>query len=207
MYQIILAVFFIPVFLSAQLSDIDGKTYSSLKIGNAVWMAENLSVTKFRNGDPIPLAVSSEDWVEHWLNEKPAYCHIDNNPAKGILYNWYAVSDSRNLAPDGWRVANDADWAALAKHYGGWKSAGKRMRYAPKGKKKKTATNLFNAFEPTRMRYMSGAFEESSDKSYWWSSTPKESAAGYRWISQTENGLNSDMCNKKTGYSIRCVKE
>lgn len=91
------------------ISDIDGNTYDIIKIGNQWWMAENLKVTHYQNGDPIPNVISSSDWVNL---KTGAYCIYDNNFANvatyGRLYNWYAVVDKRNIAPKGWHVPTDA---------------------------------------------------------------------------------------------------
>ena len=79
-----------------------------VKIGDQIWMAENLNVTKFRNGDLIPEARSIYEWVNAGENKKPAFCYVNNDPNTvsqyGILYNWYAVNDSRGLAPEGWHI-------------------------------------------------------------------------------------------------------
>lgn len=79
----------------------------SVKIDSQTWMTENLSVVTFRNGDPILVAKSINEWVNAGNNKTPALCYINNDPNtvnKGILYNWYAVNDSRGLAPEGWHI-------------------------------------------------------------------------------------------------------
>ena len=85
------------------VKDIDGNSYKTVKIGEQIWMAENLKVTQYRNGDPIPNLTDENDWEN---TEQGAYCNYDNNEDKvktyGRLYNWYAVDDKRGLAPNGW---------------------------------------------------------------------------------------------------------
>jgi len=85
----------------------------SITIGTQVWMAENLNVTVFRNGDPIYEAKSKEEWYNAGEQKKPAFCYFNNDPTSvskyGILYNWYAVIDPRGLAPEGWRVPSHTD--------------------------------------------------------------------------------------------------
>jgi uncharacterized protein (TIGR02145 family) len=79
-----------------------------VKIGDQTWMAENLIVIKFRNGDLIPEARSIKEWVNAGENKEPAFCYVNNDPNTvsqyGVLYNWYAVNDPRGLAPEGWYI-------------------------------------------------------------------------------------------------------
>lgn len=86
-------------------------------IGNQTWMAENLNVTKFQNGDPIPEAKSAEEWRIAGENKQAAFCYINNDPSTvtkyGVLYNWYAMNDKRGLAPEGWRIPKENDFQIL----------------------------------------------------------------------------------------------
>jgi TonB family protein len=83
-------------------------------IGSHEWMTKNLNVERFRNGDLIPQAATREDWQSSALNKRPAWCYYNCDPSNadkyGKLYNWYAVNDSRGLAPAGFRVAIAEDW-------------------------------------------------------------------------------------------------
>ncbi len=91
--------------------------YNSVKIGNQVWMTENLNVDRFRNGELIPEAKTKEEWIKAGENKQPAWCYYNNDPSNGKkygkLYNWYAVSDSRGLAPENWRIPSDKEWVLL----------------------------------------------------------------------------------------------
>ncbi len=99
---------------TATITDIDGNIYNVVKIGEQWWMAENLKVTRFQNGDPILRVDSNTQWP---LITSPAYCVYDNDDFNkqemGLLYNWYAVTDSRNIAPEGWHVPTDQDFLDL----------------------------------------------------------------------------------------------
>jgi uncharacterized protein (TIGR02145 family) len=85
----------------------------TINIGSQVWMVKNLDVSTVRNGDPIPQAKTNEEWEKAADNKKPAWCYYNNsitNGAKyGKLYNWYAVSDSRGIAPVGYHVPTDGE--------------------------------------------------------------------------------------------------
>jgi uncharacterized protein (TIGR02145 family) len=92
---------------NVSISDLN-KTYQTILIGKQTWMKENLNVSFFRNGDPIPEAKTNEEWIAAGTQGNPAWCHYGNDPKNdekyGKLYNWYAVSDPRGLAPVGWKI-------------------------------------------------------------------------------------------------------
>lgn len=101
-----------------------------VSIGNQVWMTENLNVDRFRNGDRIPQAKTSEEWRKAGANEQPAWCYFDNDPENGKkygkLYNWYTVNDPRGIAPIGFHVPSDDEWVQLVDYLG--RDAGKKMK-------------------------------------------------------------------------------
>ncbi len=95
------------------MTDNDGNVYRTVKIGNQWWMAENLRVTHYRNGDLIPNATDAAEWDVL----SGAFCYYDNDKKNaaiyGALYNWYAVDDERNIAPEGWHVPSDEEWKEM----------------------------------------------------------------------------------------------
>ena len=102
-------------------------TPKEVKIGTQVWMTRNLATDTFRNGDPIFEAKTDDEWLNACLDEKPAWCYYRNEASNGSvygkLYNWFAVIDSRGLAPLGWHIPNDNEWNQLITHLGGKDSA------------------------------------------------------------------------------------
>ena len=108
------------------------ENYLETKIGNQIWMAYNLDVEKFTNGDEIPLVESIEEWKNAGLNKKPAMCYyngdVESKTKFGIIYNWYALNDKRGIAPKGWRVASLKDWEILISFLGGTNIAGKKLK-------------------------------------------------------------------------------
>lgn len=107
--------------------------YDEVIIGNQVWMAKNLDVDRFRNGDPIPEANTPEQWCTAYENREPAWCYYNNRigigDRYGKLYNWYAVIDPRGLAPKGWKIPRYDDWGRLIDYLGGDRAAGIMMKY------------------------------------------------------------------------------
>jgi len=104
----------------------------SIKIGNQTWTTKNLDVATFRNGDLIPQAKTDEEWEAAGENKQPAWCYHENNTANGTkygkLYNWYAVNDTRGLAPTGYHIPTDEEWTVLSTFLGGEDVAGKKMK-------------------------------------------------------------------------------
>ena len=103
-----------------------------VKIGTQVWMAENLNVFYFKNGDAIPVVKTAEEWKKADENQQPACCYYENNAENGktygLLYNWYAVNDKRGLAPAGYHIPTEAEWTKLTTYLGGEEVAGTKMK-------------------------------------------------------------------------------
>ena len=125
MKQVLTIVFIGLVFLGyGQLIDErDGKTYKTVKIGDQLWMAENLHSFYFQNGDPIPIVKSKEAWDFAAYTEKPACCYYENKSENGdkygLIYNWYAVNDPRGLAPKSWHIPSGDEKDKLIEFVGG----------------------------------------------------------------------------------------
>lgn len=90
-----------------------------VQIGKQIWTAKNLDLDEFRNGDKITQARTTEEWIECLQNKKPAFCYYGNNKkfsyGYGKLYNYYAITDQRGLAPEGWSIPTAKDWLELKK--------------------------------------------------------------------------------------------
>lgn len=104
------------------VTDVDGNVYKTITIGKQTWMAENLKVTHFRNGEAITNETDLGKWGSFQITTS-AYCWYNNDVSNkniyGAMYNWYAASDSRNIAPLGWHVSSVDDWQTLGSHLGG----------------------------------------------------------------------------------------
>lgn len=103
------------------VTDIDGNVYQTVKIGSQEWMAENLRVTKYRDGAPVILDTSKTTWG-NGTTEK--YCYYNNITDAdsirkyGAIYNWFVVNpvNPGNIAPTGWHVPSDSEWTVLEKN-------------------------------------------------------------------------------------------
>ena len=99
-------------------------------IGSQVWTTNNLDVKIYRNGDAIPQVTTSTAWAALTTG---AWCWYNNDSATnaatyGKLYNWYAVNDSRGLAPSGYHIPTDVEWTKLTDYLGGLSVAGGKIR-------------------------------------------------------------------------------
>lgn len=115
---------------SEKANYISQKEDKVITIGKQVWMTENLNVSSFRNGEPIQEAKTKEEWILAGKQGKPAWCYYENDPnyevKYGKLYNWFAVSDPRGLAPIGWRIPNFEDFNLLDSHI--WSDVGLKLK-------------------------------------------------------------------------------
>jgi len=180
---------------------------SEVIIGAQVWMAKNLEITTFRNGDPIPQAASDEAWSIAVQNKQPAYCY--NGETYGKLYNWYAINDQRGLAPEGWHIPSDAEWTQLCDYLGGEGVAGKKMKSTSGWNNKGNGTNEsgFNGL-PGGYRNNYGPFRYQGDNGHWWSAAEVSSdGAYYRGLVHNGDNLFRDDSGKVGGFSVRCLRD
>jgi uncharacterized protein (TIGR02145 family) len=174
----------------------ENQKYKTMKIGNTTWTVQNLNVSTFRNGDPIPQAKSEEEWKIAGIKKQPAWCYYNNDSnngkSQGKLYNWYVVMDSRGIAPEGWRVPTEGDWEQLSSLLGGPKLAGIKMK-STKGwdpsefyKTNGNGNNLsgFSGL-PSGERDIDGKFDDNGLVGNWWSSS-----YGQIWTNDSHGRIN-----------------
>ena len=194
-------------------SDIDGNVYHAVVIGTQVWMVENLKTTKYRNGNTITNVTTGTAWA---ASTTGAYCWYNNNSTYkalfGALYNWYAVYDSRGIAPLGWHVPTDAEWTTLTTFLSGESVSG--------GKLKETGTTHWSSPNtgatnetgflalPGGNINISGAFSLLLNNGFWWSSTEYSTTnSWFRTIYSTNATMTRANDSKRIGLSVRCIKD
>ncbi|SVB04445.1 uncharacterized protein METZ01_LOCUS157299 [marine metagenome] len=204
--------------------DIDGNFYESVQIGEQLWMAENLKVTHFNNGDEIPTGYSASEWD---TIHDDAYAVYDDDPANaeiyGNLYNYYAVDDSRGICPENYHIPTDDEWYVLLEYLGGdsgenWIIAGGKMKdvgtiedgdgrwYAPN-----EGANNESGFTaiPAGFRLNDGQYYESGYYGIFWSSTAEYyTNAFFMWyLLHDDSRLYRGLFDSQTGLSVRCLKD
>lgn len=213
-----------PVQETGSVTDVEGNVYKAIKIGNQWWMAENLKVKKYRNGNPIPQSQSDTQWKD----TLSAYCLYDNNPVSpGLLYNWYSVHDTNNIAPAGWHVPSDDEWKVLEQYLGMSKSDADKMNWrgthegdklkiaAPQGWTSYGAVWATNESGFTALaggcRLFNSVWGDPGlfSTGFWWSSTENTSnkQAWYRYLDYKNTNVFRFYGSKNYGFSIRCVKD
>jgi uncharacterized protein (TIGR02145 family) len=180
------------------VTDIDGNTYVTVKIGEQWWMAENLKVTHYRNGDSIPNITADVQWS---AIDTGAWCSYDNNPDYvehyGRLYNWYGVTDNRNIAPTGWHVATNDEWIALITILGGEITAGDELgKYS------------FNTHPGGYRLFADGDFQYLDSWGSWWASTTYDVNSAWNVTTSTSGSwIGRASEDKRMGSSVRCVQD
>jgi uncharacterized protein (TIGR02145 family) len=197
---------------ATNVTDVDGNVYPIVTIGSQVWMAQNLKVNHYRNGDTIPNVIANNDWDSLTIG---ACCIYNTNSnlvsTYGSLYNWYAVTDNRNIAPVGWHIATDAEWQTLIDYLGGTDVAGGKLKEAGYDhwlNPNTGATNEsgFSAL-PGGEREGNGTYGYMGVDGYFWSSTEFDSSrAWYRPLRAGSSVITRNYGGKDFAFSIRCVK-
>ena len=205
------------------LTDIDGNTYKTIKIGDQWWMAENLKVSHYRNGDPITHITNQGEWHTIYLHYG-AYCAYGNDESNadtyGYLYNWVAVHDNRHIAPEGWHVPSYSEWRKLEMFLGMSEAESKDdwWRGTTEGSKLKSRSGWHNEGNgtdevgftalPAGYRGTGGNFENLGRNTSFWTATQGiESTALIRKLDWDRSDIFSIDTNKRYGYSVRLVKD
>jgi len=188
-------------------------------IGKQTWMAENLDIGVFQNGEVIPEAASAIAWEQAGKSELPAWCYYKYDPENGTkhgrLYNWWAVKDVRGLAPEGWRIPSDDDWDELATLLGGAEKSAPRLKVIKGWTKLKGNLGGKNTNESGFSGLPSGycapwgfSYDQGKIGKFW---SDTEAPGGAISISAYHlyygnDGLNSSLEFKAVGLSVRCIK-
>jgi uncharacterized protein (TIGR02145 family) len=198
------------------VEDIDGNIYQTVTIGTQIWLAENMKVTHYNNGDTIPNVIDDIEWINLTTG---AYCDYKNTESNssiyGKLYNWYTMEDSLNICPSGWHVPTEAEWTTLSNFLGGDGVAG--------GKLKETGTTHWNSPNtgatnetgftalPGGCRVYTAHFDSTffvlNRNAYFWSLTDSGYQAKVRYLMNDRSSFFRDEKDKGWGFSVRCIKD
>ena len=182
-FLLILFYFFFSFHVSSQLK-------------SWVWDTQDLKVTKFRNGEGLFFAQTDEEWERASEEGLAAYYFYDGDISKGVLYNWYAVNDSRGLAPYEWRVPTKGDFDSLI-------SANKEIN----SREEKSGFILdlkYNGY-----RTGDGFVSSIGQASYIWTSTKVQNDYMHSYSCMVLKADQNPMlikASKDEGYCVRCIR-
>ena len=207
----------------------DGQIYKTVKIGDQVWMAENLN---YADSVKTP-SLLKRSWC---YNNKAENCAV-----AGRLYTWLAAIDSLKLAtdaanpqdcgllksctlpdtvqgicPPGWHLPTDTEWIILFTEVGGESTAGKALKSQTGWNESGNGSDAYGfSALPAGLRYSGGAFGLGGYYAYFWSATETYSNPRYSY-----HGDADDMClfssyeetglyhhDKGSAISVRCLKD
>ncbi|MCB0764134.1 MAG: fibrobacter succinogenes major paralogous domain-containing protein, partial [Flavobacteriales bacterium] len=205
------------------IEDFDGNHYGTVVIGNQKWMTSNLRTSRYSNGDPILYLPIPSQWAADvsgawsYYNGDAAY-----NDTYGKFYNWFAVTDPRNVCPTGWRVPTDADWKELEMQLGltqtlagtyGWRgntaNIGGQLKYVEVWQSPNAGATNSSGFMalPGGYKSVDGSFVGFGTEGFWWSATEHDpSLAWIRILSYQQEGTGRYQYLKQHGLYVRCVK-
>ena len=216
------------------VSDVDGNSYDAVKIGEQVWMKQNLRTTKYADGTPISQGEGYSSNACWYYPDSNAY----NKPTYGLLYNWKALmrnssSSSMNpsgvqgICPNGWHVPSDAEWTQFTDYVGsqiqyqcnsssiyfakalastiGWESSTEECAVG-----NLPLENDATGFcaRPADCSNHSAAHINFGRYAYFWTSTERDNGKAYgRRLSWCTGGIYRVTKDKYFGFSVRCVRD
>ncbi|HRZ96984.1 MAG TPA: fibrobacter succinogenes major paralogous domain-containing protein [Paludibacter sp.] len=190
------------------ISDIDGNIYKTITIGTQTWMAENLRVTRFRNGELIPTKTLDDTFTE----SVEKYQFEQMNPeVYGKLYSWYAATDSRNICPEGYHLPSEEEWNTLINYLGGSSIAGSKMK--EEGLihwiTNTSATNEsgMTALPAGFLNAMQSMTFNSGTSNWWASNTYKPDSGISIYLIGNSSNTQKMNANRNSALSIRCIKD
>lgn len=209
------------------MQDIDGNIYKTIQIGNQVWMAENIRVTRYANGDtikttPLPtFSVSDEDSPNY---QWPPNGDETNVLTYGRLYTWYAATDDRSIAPSGWHLPTDTECTELERALGmaqydtgieGFNGTNEGSQLAGNAKLwNNGALKNDPAFGSTGFNAIPAGYcwiylfgDIGTNCLFWTASNYDSDFAWSRRINYDNSKIKKTIHLKKAGFSVRCIKD
>ncbi len=210
---------------TTSVTDIDGNVYPTVIIGTQEWMAEDLRVTTYPNGDAIPHITDNTAWVnlgDNNTDDAYSFYNNDNTTDYGALYTYAAaIADNwtrdnnvnQGICPDGWHLPTDSEWTTLTDYLGGESVAGGEMKEAGLTHWDDPNTGASNSSGFTglpggfRSTYY-GTVEGVGINGTWWSSTEGSSSYAYHRVLYYHNAYVYRYGGDKSyGFCVRCIRD
>lgn len=197
----------LPALNQDEITDIDGIRYKTVRIGDQVWMAENLRTLRYQDGSLISNVTDGSIWSQLTTG---SWVHYNNDQVLGEtygkLYNWYAVADERNMCPVGWEVPSYDEWTQLISYLG--TDTGLKMKSDAdwSGSGSGTDESGFSGL-PGGIRSFDGTYSLTTDNAFWWSSSEGEGVSAWYWgLGSNSSGHSWGEYSQNGGMSVRCIR-
>jgi uncharacterized protein (TIGR02145 family) len=206
-------------------AEVQNISMNYVTIGNQNWLAKNLDVSEFNNGNKLIFAKTRLEWDEACENKQGAYCYSkfnSENESYGKIYNWYAVKDSRKLAPIGWHIPNDKEWDELTENLGGFSTAGLKLKSTNKWSKNNgDNSSKFNAL-PAGSILQNFESEVGREAWFWSIDQGKTENSDFIYVNYRELDCFGNNFSKSSftlsqsknhknifnfGMAVRCIKD
>ena len=193
------------------MTDQQGNVYKTIVIGAQEWMAENIKTTIYRNGNAIANITDNTQWEGLTTGAWASYTNDSQFDCPyGKLYNWYAVADPRHVCPTGWHEPTDAEWTMLTDYLGGEAVAGGKMKTISGWQAPNQSATNESGFSglPGGYRGSDGDFGIVGGYGLWWSSSESGTVnAWYRYLYYNDGGAYQGSSNRRSGVSVRCLRD
>jgi uncharacterized protein (TIGR02145 family) len=197
----------------------DAKVYKTVKIGAQTWMAENLNYGTY---------LVETDSINQYQIEAQKFCYdnqVSNCDTGGGLYQWHtamgfakecgdgskicadqiSIENHQGICPGGWHVPKQSEWDLLTTRLGRSRVANKMKLFSFDG----TNSSGFSALGVGYRHYNTG-FYDKNNFAYFWDA---EEVSGdgnsgyYHNLWRPGSGLYRNSHGKRSGYSVRCLKD
>lgn len=204
------------------VSDIDGNTYKTVKIGDQWWMCDNLRVKHFQDGSNI-IYIGNLNQDTNWAQSTQAAFSFVNDTVFGCYYNHLAVQDVKKLAPVGWHIPSDQEWAILEKTIGMTESQSNQFAWRGTNEAEKLIYKNSEGWPvgtvpfgidpysfgilPAGCRLFNGELTYGNNAFFWTSTSIANGQAYYRYFDYQKKNIFRQTTYPQYGMSIRCVKD
>jgi uncharacterized protein (TIGR02145 family) len=179
-------------------------------IGTQTWLLGNLNVDTYSNGDPIPQVTDPTQWATLTTG---AWTYYNNNsangPIYGKLYNWYAATDPRGLAPVGYHIPDNSEWDTLMNYLGGSPVAGGAMKSTTLWNAPNTGATNSSGFTGLPGGDFTSTYNNLGDLGIFWSATSFNATFSHVRILNNSSSIldDSQFSQKNRGSSVRAIKD
>ena len=183
----------------------DNYKYKTIKIGNQVWMAENLRFIP----DDNSLKFNKDIFVYNYSGEKKEEAmYTQEYKDYGCLYGFKSLGF---VCPPGWHIPSDNEWSSLFFNLGGINIAVLKL-ISNNGHFQNNSIKDCGFSALAGGRRFVDEFCDIKSMGYWWSTTtPKGFVSGstsmYWHIDFNKYIIGNSLGLGSSFYSVRCIKD